>query len=138
MSAWKVILATLVIFATGIVVGGLLVNKAGVASPSASQPARPPGMNPGQFGLQSLLHRMDRELALTSDQHEQIQKIIAASQDRTGELWKPVSQELSKETTAACEQIRGVLTPEQQTKFDEMLARMKERGEHGPRKPKDE
>ena len=118
MNTWKVIFATLVIFVTGVVVGGLVVNKTAVTSPTASKPSGPGGGNPGQFRLQMLQRRMDRELALTPDQDDQIHKIIAASQDRVGTLWKPVAQEVSKETQDTCDQIRAVLTPDQQAKFD--------------------
>lgn len=130
MKAWKVIFATLVIFSAGLVVGGLVMKKISPASPSATRPANG---NPGQFRLQSLLHRMDRELALTADQHAQIEKIISVSQDRTREIWKPVSVEMGKETTSACEQIREVLTPEQQAKFDTLSKARPERGDRGER-----
>ena len=132
MNTWKVILATLVIFTAGLVVGGLFVKRTS-ASPNPTA-ARPPGMNPGQFRLQALRHYMVKELNLTPEQDAQIDKIISASQSRTQELWTPVQASVRKETEDACDQIRAVLTPEQQTKFD---ARSKEhpgeRGERGER-----
>lgn len=137
MNTWKVIFATLVIFATGVVVGGLVVNKAVVANPAASKPSGPLGNNPGQFRLQALQRRMDRELALRPDQDDQIHKIIAASQDQIGNLWKPVAQAVSKETQDTCDQIRAVLTPDQQAKFDAFSKThppdFGERGERGER-----
>ena len=137
MSAWKVIFATLVIFAAGLVVGGLVVHEIGVVNPAATRTAPPLNANPSQFRLQLLLHRMDRELALTPDQDSQIRKIIASSQDRTTRLWKPVVVEMDKQTQDTCEQIRAVLTPEQQAKFD-AFPKMRppdfgERGERGER-----
>jgi len=130
VSSWKIIFATLIIFATGLVVGGLVVNKTGVATPSAAKSGGGPNANNGQFrvqSLQALQRRMDRELGLTPDQDDQIKKIIASSQERVGDLWKPVSQAVGKETQDACDQIRAVLTPEQQAKFDALP-----RGGRGP------
>ncbi len=136
MSTWKVIFATLVIFATGLVIGGLVVDRAGVTAPAVTK-AGPNGNN-GQFrlqSLQSLQRRMDRELGLTPEQDDQIKKIIAASQEHVGEVWKPVADAVAKETQDACDQIRAVLTPEQRAKFDSLprggRGDFGERGERG-------
>jgi Spy/CpxP family protein refolding chaperone len=129
VKAWKVILATLAIFCAGLVVGGLVEKRiAATATPALVSTPRS-----GQTRLQSLLRRMDRELALTADQHAQIEKIISGSQEHTRELYKPVALEMSKQTASACEQIREVLTPEQQTKFDTLSKTRAERGGHGDR-----
>lgn len=139
MNNWRVILATLVIFAAGVVVGGLAVKKSGAIAATTAKTAAAPGGNPGAFRLQSLLHRMDRELALTPDQHAQIEKIIATSQTHTRDLWTPVAQQMKDETQKACDQIRDVLTPDQQTKFDALSkgpppGEFGERGERGRRR----
>lgn len=76
---------------------------------------------------------MDRELALTPDQDAQIKKIISGSQERTREMWKPVSEEMSKESASTCQQIRELLTPDQQAKFDILSVSRGERGDHGDR-----
>jgi Spy/CpxP family protein refolding chaperone len=129
VKAWKVILATLAIFGAGLVVGGLVERRIADNAPLTlfSTPRS------GQTRLQSLLRRMDRELALTPDQHAQIEKIIAARQEHTRELYKPVALEMNKQTASACEQIREVLTPEQQAKFDTLSKTRAERGGHGDR-----
>lgn len=131
MKAWKVILATVVIFCAGLVVGGLVVKQMTVPAPA-------PMSRPGQTRLQTLLRRMDRELALTADQHAQIEKIVSSSQEKTRDLWKPVSLEVNKQTTSACAQIRDLLTPEQQAKFDTLSKTRAPRGEHGDRGDHDE
>jgi Spy/CpxP family protein refolding chaperone len=102
-------------------VGALVVKNAPavVASP-APRPANPPA-NPWQIRNRDLLRRMDRELALTPDQHAQIEKFMTGSQERTQHLWEPIAQEMNKETVQVCDEIREVLTPEQRTKFDTLL-----------------
>ncbi len=133
MSVWKVILATLVIFAAGFLVGGLVVNKTTPTAPAAAKPGGTLSGNPGQFRLQALQHRMDRELNLTPEQDAQIHQIIADSQERVGTVWKPVAQQIGKETQDACDQIRDVLTDEQKAKFDALSKeRPDERGWHRP------
>lgn len=132
MSLWKVIFATLVIFAAGFVVGGLVVRKTAIPSSAVSKPSGPNLRSPGQFGLQALQRRMDRELNLTPDQDEQIHQIIVASQERLGNLWKPVSEAMGTETQDTCDQIRAVLTPEQQAKFDE-FSKKRPGGDFGDR-----
>lgn len=100
------------------VAGNLLGRRTG---PGDSAHARQPSFsnaNPSQLRLWELLHRMDRELGLTPEQHENIEKIIAGSQERTQKLWSPVAQEMRKETQSVCEEIREQLTPDQRKKFD--------------------
>jgi Spy/CpxP family protein refolding chaperone len=127
MKAWKVICATLVIFCAGFVAGGLVVRQ--LSAPAAP----PPAMWSGQTRLQTLLHRMDRELALTPEQHDQVEKIVAASQEKMREASRPVSLEARKETASACAQIRAVLTPDQQVKFDTLSKSRSSRGDRGDR-----
>ena len=85
MSAWKVILATLVIFGAGVVTGGLLVSYAVHANQTPpKQVITQSAVNPWQLRSRELLRRMDRELDLTPEQRKHIEKIITDSQERTG------------------------------------------------------
>jgi len=127
---WKVILATLVIFGAGFVAGNLLGRRTEPAGAPGTRTANSQNLSPGQFRLQQLERRMDRELGLTAEQHERIHKIISASLERTRELWKPVTQEVGRETQKVCDEIRNELTPEQQAKYDTFA---KERPDHGER-----
>ena len=139
MNSWKVILATLVIFGAGVVTGGLLVNYAirsnggvgsapGVATAANPQqrPFQMPALTPWQLRNRDLVHKMDRELDLTTEQRDHIAKIIADSQERTRALWKPIAPQMNRELQRVHAQIRDELTPDQQKKFDEI---MKPRGQ---------
>jgi periplasmic protein CpxP/Spy len=122
---WKVILATLIIFGAGVVTGGLLVSHIDQVNRIKSKSAKPtpvPGMaaNPWNQRSRDLLKRMDRELNLTPDQREHIEKIINESQERTKALWKPIAPQMNKEMVKVREEIREQLTPEQLKKFDEL------------------
>src|SRR5262249_42076634 len=76
VNTWKVILATIVIFGTGVVTGGLLVRQTTLSllpHPAPSMTATrqfPPG-SVGGVRLE-FLRRAERELNLTFDQREQI------------------------------------------------------------------
>lgn len=127
MNAWKVIASTLVIFIAGVVTGGLLVTysirftefrhkPANAAANSNNNPAA--ANNPWLLKNTQLLHRMDRELDLTRDQHEHIAVIIAASQERIKILWRPVAPLMGKEMQQVRSEIYKELTPEQRKKFE--------------------
>ena len=122
MNSWKVILATMVIFGTGVVTGGLLVHY------SEGMQARRPGHVSTSVGAARLpnagvlrfefLRRAGRELELTPDQRERLDKIIKESQERARRLTAPFLREEVQRTKA---QFRELLTPEQRTKFDDLL-----------------
>jgi Spy/CpxP family protein refolding chaperone len=128
---WKVILATLVIFGTGVVTGGLLVRQTSLKQPRAKFPPPPvfPGaaakMNPKDLrpGHEqqriAYLRQLTDTLELAPDQAAQIGKLITDSQQRTRAVWETVQPKFNEEVRKVREQIRGVLTPEQRKKFDE-------------------
>ncbi len=123
MSPWKVILATMVIFGCGVVTGGLLMRTALPSRPAA----RPPAVNifanplPGQFPGAQLLRRMQNQLDLTEAQSEQITNIIKQSQDRLRPVMDLLSPKLHEESKRVRQEIRKVLNPDQQEKYDELL-----------------
>ncbi|HZQ48050.1 MAG TPA: hypothetical protein VFC07_13620 [Verrucomicrobiae bacterium] len=121
MNAWKVILATLVIFGAGVITGGLLVSYAVHANQNPPrQIIAQPALNPWQVRSRDLLRRMDRELDLTPEQRKHIEKIIADSQERTKALWKPIAGPMNKEMQRLFGEIRNELSPDQQHKFNEL------------------
>jgi Spy/CpxP family protein refolding chaperone len=125
VNTWKVILATLVIFGTGVVTGGLLVSYAVhtnvVLTPTKPTPMTGQGTNPWLQRARELLRRMDRELDLTPEQHQRIEKLIAESAERTKTLWKPIAPQMNKEMQLLHRDIRDELTPEQRPRFDEIF-----------------
>ena len=157
MNTWKVILATLVIFITGVVTGGLLVSYADRA-PQKNRPprqraeGRPPGNNqnlpplanprelssprfpnPMQNRLQrgvslEFLQKLDAEIHLTTGQHERIEQIITDGQLRNKEIWERISPELRREMAETQKRIREILTPEQHARFEELMKQSRPAG----------
>ena len=122
MNSWKVILATMVIFGAGVITGALVVQFSSSQSLLQHQRAGHSGEtgSPGGMRLE-FLRRMQRELNLTAEQRERIDKILKQSQERTRKVMEPVGPQLHQELQRAKAEFREVLTPEQQTHFDELL-----------------
>jgi len=125
LNTWKVILATIVIFVAGLVTGALVVWHSGqlFSTPSQHQPGAPrptPVVSPGGLRL-DLLRRMQRDLHLTAAQHEEIDKLLKESQERSRKIMEPVAPQIRDELARTREEFRKVLTPEQRARFDELL-----------------
>ena len=121
---WRVILATLVIFCSGLVVGSLVAKKNLRALP-APHPVHG-GLTNSPLSLwhqqqKDFLRRMDSELALNPDQHSKIEKILKESQERTKAIREKVAPEMKEELKKVREQIKAELLPAQQTKFDKAI-----------------
>ena len=158
MNTWKVILATLVIFVAGVVTGGLLVSYADRAQQKnrrflpRDNVRLPANANPSAFGsprdpresprlpnpLQNrmprgvsmeFLQKLDSEVRLTAEQHERIEKIIAAGQLRNKELWERVAPEMRREIAETQKRIREELTPEQRVRFEELMKQSRPAGQ---------
>ena len=131
MNTWKLILATMVIFGTGVVTGGLLVQhvqhgrdrrpQRSVNTVRTAQPSTP-GVMRFEF-----LRRMERELDLTPQQHEPIDRILQEGQERMKKLMETIEPHRREELKRTMEEFRGVLTPVQQIRFDELAKQQQQR-----------
>jgi Spy/CpxP family protein refolding chaperone len=143
VNTWKVILATMVIFGTGVVTGGLLVRNTRVTPgpPAAftAQQQRPLFSTAGAgFVRVELLRRAERELNLTADQRDQIDQIIRESQERTKKLMEPINPKIRDEMQQTKDKFLAILTPEQKARFVEMLKQqrlLQQRGRDPHRPP---
>ena len=135
----KVILATLVIFAAGVISGGLMFRQMqGIKASSA--PPTPIVQTNAAAAVHDqrleMLKRMSHQLTLTSEQNERIEKIMHESQDRIKTLRDELSPKIRDEMKHAREQIRMELSREQRRKFDELLRNRAQRPEeNGRRRP---
>jgi Spy/CpxP family protein refolding chaperone len=121
VNTWKVILATLVIFGAGVITGALVVN---LSARMTAQPVAPPPPIHVQVEKREqqqqtdLLHRMDKQLELTSEQHGKLEKILKDSQKRTKFVRDQISPQLRAELERVRKEIMAELTPDQQKKFE--------------------
>ena len=134
MNPWKVILATLVIFGAGVLTGALVVwYSAGFYGPHHQRSGlgyrSAESGSPGGMRLE-FLRRMQRDLDLTAEQRERVDKLLKQSQERSRKLMEPVAPQLHQEIQRAKAEFREVLLPGQQLRFDALLKqqqRFKER-----------
>ena len=138
MNAWKIILATILIFGSGVVTGGLLVRRTSqIESPrqgrlsavTTIQPAAP-----GGYRLE-FLRRAQRELNLSAEQRERVEKIFSQSQERTKRLMEPVTPHLREELDRAKREFSEILTPPQRLRFEELL-KQRVRDQHRDKGPR--
>jgi hypothetical protein len=137
VNTWKVIFATVVIFGAGVVTGGLLVKYSVVQNPPRprSQNNRPiQTISAGGIRIE-FLRRVERDLNLTSGQREQVDKILAASQERSKKIMEPVTPKIREELQQTREQFRGILNPEQKIRFDELLKQQQQQHQREQRHP---
>jgi Spy/CpxP family protein refolding chaperone len=114
------------------VTGGLVVKvrtahpravKLESRTPNAARNAAnsTPGAPPWQLQRKEFLDKMDRQLDLTSDQRQRIDKVMHDSLDRTRPLWQQIAPQMRDEMRRVREDIRKELAPEQQKKFADLL-----------------
>jgi hypothetical protein len=127
---WKVILATMVIFATGVITGGLLVRNSNrmLVRQLHSQSAVPRVVTSGASNTRlEFLRRAERDLRLTPEQRERTEKILREGQERIKTLTEPVSGKIREELARTRLEFQQVLTPKQSAKFAEMLKQQQTR-----------
>ena len=116
-------LFVLAIFAIGMASGLLLGRRMGPPPREGRPPiaglGRPgaPGPPPGR-----LVDRLERDLQLTPEQRAQVEAIFEARRPRLEEVQREVMARADQEQRALQADIRRVLTPDQQRRFDRWLA----------------
>ena len=80
------------------------------------------------FEKQRIVQRLTRELNLTDAQVKQLDQIVDDSMKRFAELRKQFEPQFDTAREESNNRIRQILTPEQLTKFNEMVRRFEERG----------
>jgi len=127
VNSWKVILATMVIFGTGVITGGLLVKNTATSGmarrPNAAVKTNLPpiSVSPQQLSRMEFLLRVRKDLDLSPEQHDRIEKIIHEGQERSRKLWETVEPDMRKELQSVHEKIRAELSPEQRRRFEQLL-----------------
>jgi Spy/CpxP family protein refolding chaperone len=121
----------MVIFGMGVVTGGVLVrhvehgrDRRPQRTANAVRPGQP--VSPGLMRFE-FLRRMERDLDLAPAQREPIDKILKEGQDRMKKIMETVEPRRREALNRTVEEFRGVLTPEQQKRFDDLLKQQQQR-----------
>jgi len=107
--------ALIAAFALGAVAGGFGM-RGHVLGGFAKRMHGPPGRARMEFRLEA----MTRQLDLSPDQRDRIQKIFDAHEDERRNAFDRCAPELKTLQEKVDEEIRAVLTPEQRAKHDQM------------------
>ena len=84
-----------------------------------------------------LIERLTRELDLTDDQRSKIEGVLTARRPRLDALQQEVRAKFDAEQEGLRNEIRALLTPPQQQKFDEREKELRGRfGRRGPPAPR--
>jgi Spy/CpxP family protein refolding chaperone len=118
---WFAVFAV-VVFASGVASGILIDRLVGPRPPVAAFGGFRGGPNPARLAGQ-----LSRELSLTAEQSARVQAIFEQRRGQVRRMHRDLRAEARRrfvqEQGSIRAEIRAVLTPEQQAKFDELLAR---------------
>ncbi|MFN8059491.1 MAG: hypothetical protein U0Q12_10015 [Vicinamibacterales bacterium] len=120
---WFVLFLTIV-FLSGLGVGVLLsrqLESPAAASSVARQRGRRPVPPPAE-----LAHRLKKDLELNDDQERDLERIFTAGRERLQGLRREVRARFDAEHRDVRAEVDKVLTPEQQSRFDAIVKRMRE------------
>lgn len=142
--AWRVASAALIIFAAGVLTGGvsaeLVALRLRPARSSASASPRPSAGSPspsptylpervfpsvrlpGAARLEQA-ERLAVELGLTPDQKTEFLRALADTQGRLAKIWNPVIPSAKAEVEQFNQRLDGILTPEQKARLDRLTQR---------------
>jgi Spy/CpxP family protein refolding chaperone len=141
VNTWKVILATMLIFGTGVVTGALVGRNYTAKEPislhqrNMVQPRTVGAYSPGGLRLE-FMRRAQRDLDLSPGQRERVDKILKESQERTRKIMEPVAEDLRAELERTKQEFQEVLTAEQRARFEELMRKRPPHDSHhtaGPR-----
>jgi Spy/CpxP family protein refolding chaperone len=129
---WQVVLATIAIFAAGLVTGGataLGIVKWVAHHPRANQSGNPfmfTGRNgqPQQFGPQ-LMRSFENQLDLSDDQRARIGPIVKRTVAQLGRERREVQLTSALAIEKMQDEIADVLTPSQRSRFEELIAQQR-------------
>ena len=110
-----VALATVVIFATGVITGGMLVKKATVAQP----PAQSPFWNRFEMTRRAVGAMPD----LRPEQRIKIHQIIREKQELIADYFQILEPDVQQLFRQMRESIRAEMTPDQDRRFEELARR---------------
>lgn len=120
LRAWFVVFVVAVFLAG--MGGGMIVDRL-VGAPRV-RPGQPGGMPVGRgMAPGGAMHRLVTDLALTADQRPKFDAIIEDSRVRLQQVNGQVRQQFDAEQARMRNEIRKILTPDQQKTFDEWIAR---------------
>ncbi len=122
----KAVALLVLVFILGVAIGALgltLMNRSvyGARTPVRTVSSRTQGPDPPRA-----VNRLTRDLNLTPDQQKQLSKILTDTQARYNAIRNQMNPQFDQVRAEGRDQIRQILKPEQQSKFEEFLRQVDE------------
>lgn len=127
MKNWKVIVGVIGVFLLGMMAGGLLTARLIQKRTQRAFMAGSPR------AAEFVTRRLDRELRLDEQQRGQVLATLQDTQHELRTAYARIRPELGKILSDSNQKIRGVLRPDQQEKYDRILAERRARWMSGAR-----
>ncbi len=132
MKLWKAILAATLLFLCGAVTGALAYRGANAAAAARTQrDASLKDWIETRFGDPS---RLQQELGLTTDQTRRVETILNEGRSRMREVWKSCQPQVREEVKRVRERIEAELSPDQKSRFEELMKRSRSRSKQAEAK----
>jgi len=129
MKKWKIVISVTLVFVLGVLVGSM-----GAGLYMKHHFPHPKG-DPSEMRA-FLLKRFSQKLDLTEAQRDEFKAIIAQVGERLEEHFRKTHSEIGEIVEPGFSQMRKLLSPDQQEKFDELIERFerhrKDRPKFGP------
>ena len=116
---WKATLLLMATFAGGALAGGAAIAVADRGDVRRSH-------KPHRHNSQDHLRFMTRQLELTPSQRDSVQAILGRYKPKMDSIWRQVGPRFETIKDSISNDIRRQLTPEQQTKYTELLERFEQ------------
>jgi Spy/CpxP family protein refolding chaperone len=135
---WQVVLATIAIFVAGLVAGGATAfglvrwNHNRQKELGAGPPARPGRVE--QFGP-GLIRSFIKQLDLSDEQRDRIGPIVRRTAFQLGRERREVQLSTALAIERMQDEIAAVLSPDQRARFEELIAKQRERLQELRRNP---
>jgi Spy/CpxP family protein refolding chaperone len=125
-------LFVLAVFCVGLAVGLVLGRRMDAPRGDGGMFVGPPGARGGPAGRGRgiLIERLARELELSPEQKTRVRAILDARRPRVEAFQRDIAARAEQEQRDLQTEVRGVLTPEQQQRFDRWVERQP-RGRRG-------
>ena len=140
MNAWRLILATVIIFGSGVVLGVVLDYSTHSHAKAAHRPAmassttnRPPVVRPivevlnlhqPEILSQEFMQKLDDQLEFSPAQRETINKILTDGQDQNHAIWTNCAAQTRQVLQEVRQHVREQLNPDQIKQFEKLLKEM--------------
>jgi Spy/CpxP family protein refolding chaperone len=126
MKKWKLVVGVALVFVLGLLAGSMGTGL------YMKNRFPPPKKDPSEMRA-FILERFSQKVDLTEEQKKKFKVIIDQVGEKLDEHFRKTHSEIGKIVEPGFSQMREVLSPDQQEKFDELIERIERHRKEGPK-----